>query len=351
MRSQPNTTCGTAARSPLNTPKQCTPGSQLKAIKNLKSLLNPRCNQPAAMAMASTFPSKPQFDPCKMHLPSVPAIIAFYHACMGFLVKQTWLEAIKEGNCNTFKGLTYANVALFCLDVDETILGHLAQTRQNVRSTEQKSKTAHQITLRPPTVPNQEIHLEVSPISKLFTDNTGRFPTRAWSGNQYLMIAYHADGNLILQQAFQTKADNYRIPAFNAIMTRLAARGMTVNLNVRDNEASTEFRHIVTQKWQTKFQLVPPHMHRQIKAERMIRHFKNHFLSILVGVDAGFPPYLWDLLLPQAEITINLLRQAAVDPKISAWEFFNSPFGFNKTPLAPMGCRVLIHAKATKRRS
>jgi hypothetical protein len=86
-------------------------------------------------------------------------------------------------------------------------------------------------------------------------------------------------------------------------------------------------------------------MHWRNKAERMIRHFKNHFLSILAGVNAAFPLYLWDLLLPQAKLTVNLLHQATIDPKISAWEYFNGPFDFNKTPLAPVGCRVLIHAK------
>jgi hypothetical protein len=34
-----------------------------------------------------------------------------------------------------------------------------------------------------------------------------------------------------------------------------------------------------------------------------------------------------------------------------AWEYFNGPFDFNKTPLAPVGCRVLIHAKPGTRRS
>jgi hypothetical protein len=83
----------------------------------------------------------------------------------------------------------------------------------------------------------------------------------------------------------------------------------------------------------------------------MIRHFKNHFLSILASVDTGFPPHLWDLLLPQVKLTDNLLRQATIKPKISAWEYFNGPFDFNMTPLAPVGCRVLIHAKPTMRRS
>jgi hypothetical protein len=78
----------------------------------------------------------------------------------------------------------------------------------------------------------------------------------------------------------------------------------------------------------------------------MIRNFKKHFLSIIAGVDAAFPPYLWDLLLPQAKLTVNLLQHATINPKISAWEYFNGLFDFNKTPLAPMGCRVLIHAKS-----
>ena len=46
-------------------------------------------------------------------------------------------------------------------------------------------------------------------------------------------------------------------------------------------------------------------MHRQNKAKRMIRHFKNHFLSILAGIDESFLPNLWDLLLPQAKLTLT----------------------------------------------
>jgi hypothetical protein len=34
-----------------------------------------------------------------------------------------------------------------------------------------------------------------------------------------------------------------------------------------------------------------------------------------------------------------------------AWEFFHGPFDFNKTPLALVGCRVLIHAKPVTQRS
>ncbi len=52
------------------------------------------------------------------------------------------------------------------------------------------------------------------------------------------MIAYHANGNLILQQAFKNRSDTHRIAAYNVIMTCLAARGLSVKIQILDNEAS-----------------------------------------------------------------------------------------------------------------
>ncbi len=169
-----------------------------------------------------------------------------------------------------------------------------------------------------PELPSNEVHVRVVPISKLYTDDTGRFLVKAWSGNQYVMIAYHANGNLILQQAFKTRSDKHRIADYNSIMTHLAARGLSVDLQILDNEASAAYKQAIMFTWQSKFQLVPPEMHRCNRAERAIRTFKDHFLSILAGVDQSFPPYLWDLLFPQAELTLNLLRQSTLNPWILA---------------------------------
>ncbi len=309
-----------------------------------------------ALSVTAKSTLKP-FDTRILDLPSVGALVGFYHACLGFPVKQTWLDAIKAGNLDKLDGLTYSNAAKYCPDADETIKGHMAQQRQNVRSTKPKRLVAPPLPRNSEmeqTVqhnPTNQVFIYVYPISKLYTDDTGRFPVRARSGNQYVMIAYHADGNLILQQPFQTKSDKHRIAAYNAIMTRLVTKGLTVDLQILDNEASAEYKNTIVTKWKATFQLVPPDMHRRNRAERAIRTFKDHFLSILAGVDPAYPPYLWDLLLPQAELTFNLLRQATLNPKISAWEYFNGPFDFNKTPLVPVGCRVLIHAKPATRRS
>jgi hypothetical protein len=84
------------------------------------------------------------------------------------------------------------------------------------------------------------------------------------------MITYHTNGNLILQQTFQTKADKHHTPAFNTIMARLAARRLLVVLNIRDNEASADFKRVISETWKTKFQLVLPDMHRRNKAKQMI---------------------------------------------------------------------------------
>jgi hypothetical protein len=54
-------------------------------------------------------------------------------------------------------------------------------------------------------------------------------------------------------------------------------------------------------------ELVPPGCHRRNAAEVAICNFKAHFLSVLAGVADDFPPNLWDWLLPQTEIMINLI--------------------------------------------
>jgi hypothetical protein len=105
-------------------------------------------------------------------------------------------------------------------------------------------------------------------------------------------------------------------------MTRLAAQGLSVDLQIPENKASATYKEAITFKWNATFQLVPPDMHHHNCAERAIHTFKDHFLAILAGVNSAFPPYLWDLLLPQAKRTLNLLRQATLNPQISAWNFF-----------------------------
>lgn len=133
---------------------------------------------------------------------------------------------------------------------------------------------------------------------------------RARSGNQYVMVAYHCDSNSILACPFKTRQDVRRLAAYNSIKTRLKAKGHEVDLQILDNEDSAAYKKLITEEWGAKFQLVPPNMHRRNAAERAIRTFKAHFLAILAIVAPDFPRYLWDLLVPQVEMTLNFLCQA-----------------------------------------
>ena len=82
---------------------------------------------------------------------------------------------------------------------------------------------------------------------------------------------------------------------------------------------SKEYRRHVTDIWKATYQIVLPDVHRRNIAERAIRTFKAHFLSILAGIPSSFPNYLWDKLLPQTELSLNLLHQSTIAPLTSAW--------------------------------
>jgi hypothetical protein len=103
-----------------------------------------------------------------------------------------------------------------------------------------------------------------------------------------------------------------------------------------DNEASEEFKVEIRKK--CLIQLVPPDNYQQDLAKRAIQTFKNHFKTILAGVDDSFPMRLWDKLKPQTILTLNLLCQSNIAPTVSAWQYVHGRFDYNKMSLALMGC-------------
>jgi hypothetical protein len=83
-----------------------------------------------------------------------------------------------------------------------------------------------------------------------------------------------------------------------------------------------------------------------------IQTFKAHFISGLCSTDPKFPAIEWDrLLLPQATMTLNLLRTSRINPHLSAYATLFGIHNFNTSPLAPPGTRVVIHEKVDNRLS
>jgi hypothetical protein len=117
-----------------------------------------------------------------------------------------------------------------------------------------------------------------------------------------------------------------------------------------DNEASAALKSYFTDQDMT-YQLVPPNCHRRNAAERAIRTLKEHFVAGLASVYPYFPMHLWERLLPQAEISLNLLRTSRLHPQLSAAAHLHGLVDYNKTAFAPPGCKIIAHEKPYQRRT
>ena len=55
-------------------------------------------------------------------------------------------------------------------------------------------------------------------------------------------------------------------------------------------------------------------------------------MAILYGCDLQFKMQLWNRLLPQVIITLNLLQSSCLNPRLSTYTQVQENFDFNRTP-------------------
>jgi hypothetical protein len=194
------------------------------------------------------------------------------------------------------------------------------------------------------------IYAAILETNQIYSDLTGRFPTTSLSGNKYILILYDYDNNIVLPAPMKNRGDKEMVRAFDFLIQSLIIRGLKPHLQHLDNEASLALINYLT-KQGINYQLAPPHINRRNNAKRAIHTFKSHFIAGLCSVDPNFPLKLWDKLLPQATITLNLLQQSRINPRMSAYAQLNGHFDFNRTPLVPPGTRIIAHEKPDQRES
>ena len=282
------------------------------------------------------------------NLPSTAEAIKFLHAAAGYPVKDTWIAAINSGNYITWPGLTAKLVRRHFPESDETQKGHMKQQRQNVRSTKIKIENENQTQLTPEKR-MKDVYLKVHNANDtMHSDQTGRFPATSSSGNQYIMVLVEVDGNYIDAEPMKNRTAGSMVKTYHTLWKRLTEKGtIKPATHILDNEASKELKDEIRKN--CDIQLVPPDNHRRNLAERAIQTFKCHFKAVLAGVDDSFPMRLWDKLLPQTVLTLNLLRQSNAAPTVSAYQYVRGSFDYNKMPLAPMGCAVQIYESRERR--
>jgi hypothetical protein len=164
------------------------------------------------------------------------------------------------------------------------------------------------------------------------------------------MILHDYDINAILAQPIKDRTAPELLKAFQFMEQEMVARGLKPKVMKLDNEASTFIKAYLHQQDIT-FQLVPPYSHRRNSAERAIRSFKDHLIARLCSTDTSFPMHLWDTLLPQAVMTLNMLRTSRINPQLSAATHIFGQYDFNRAPMEPPGTRIIAHETSRRRRT
>ena len=222
-----------------------------------------------------------------------------------------------------------------------TAKGHLNQQWQRRHRPSNEEPAPTPITTRTNTIYAAIVDPK-QPTSNSFSDLTDRFPIQSNHGANYIFVLYDYDSNAIIIRPLRNRSAQEILRVFTAVHAYLVTRGLRPHIHTLDNKASTNLKDFLTDE-KVEYQLMPPHIHRRNSAKRAIQSFENHFMAGLASTDPNFPLSNWCRLLPQAELTLNLLRPSRLNPKLSAYALLEGAFVFTRTPLAPPGTCVIVH--------
>ncbi len=184
----------------------------------------------------------------------------------------------------------------------------------------------------------------------VYHDLTGLFPFISLDGSVCFFVLYHYESNCILATPISGLDDKTVFKAFKKYFDELMAKGFKPKLNIMDNQATKHIKQFPSEN-KCKLQLVEPHNHRVDAAERAIQTFKDAFIAALATTDVDFPLQLWDKLTPQVQNCLNLIRCSQIDPSKSVYKTMNRPYNWNRYPLAPLGCKAVVHEDGDTRGS
>jgi hypothetical protein len=247
------------------------------------------------------------------------ALIHYLHKAFFSPTKAAILQAVKDGHLITWPGLMEDSITKHLRLTPSTAMVHMNQRRQNIHSTLKASTEKQQ---PPDTDLGTKTHLVYAVVvdqGQLYTYLTGKFPARSSKGNSYVMLCFVYDCNYIEVVSMKSRSASELIRAYDSIHQELSVKGFKTKLQTLDNEASTALKNFFTVN------------------NIAIRTFKEHFVAGLSSVDPSFPMKLWDRLLQQAEITLNLLRTSRLHPQLSVAVHYHGLVDYNKTAFAPPG--------------
>jgi hypothetical protein len=238
------------------------------------------------------------------------ALFNYLQKAMFSPTKSDLSQAVNNGHLVTWPGLTEKAINKHLKLTPATNIGHMNHRRQNIMSTSKIPITSDIEDVNvTPAGSGTKTHLVYAVLvdqGQLYTDLTGKIPVRSSKGNWYIMVCYVFDCNCVKVVPMKSRSASECVKAYDHIHQELTSKGFKPKLQTLDKEASTALKNFFTTN-DVEYQLFPPHCHRHNAAERAIQTFKEHFMALLSSVDPNFPLHVWDRILPQAEITLNLL--------------------------------------------
>ena len=131
-----------------------------------------------------------------------------------------------------------------------------------------------------------------------------------------------------------------------SMLSVLTTSGNQPSIHIFYNEQSSSLKQGLL-KNKIQYHLILPHLHRRNSDGRDIQTLKAHFITCICAAERKYPAKKWDYLLPQATLTLHLLPNCRLNPKLSAYAALHGIIDYNNTPLSPLGTRVPVHKKTT----
>jgi hypothetical protein len=125
------------------------------------------------------------------------ALVHYLHKALFSPTKSAMLQAVKDGHLITWSGLTEDAINKHLKLTPATVMGHMNQRRQNIRSTSKSPIEKQPTTVTDLGTKTHLVYAVVVDQGQLYTDLTGQFPVRSSKGNSYVMVCYVYDCNYV----------------------------------------------------------------------------------------------------------------------------------------------------------
>ena len=153
---------------------------------------------------------------------------------------------------------------------------------------------------------SNDVLTQIEDTAKMYSDQTEPFPFPSSQGYRYILVAYDVNSNAILAQLLKSKKSVEMKVVLLGLINRLTKRDFRPNRWVMYNKCAEIIKDMFGEMKIT-YHFVPEGTDRRNAAEIAVKTFKHHLIAVILGSDPHFPQQLWDTMLPQCKMTLNIL--------------------------------------------